>query len=275
MARAFTVLLLAAAFGLIAPLSVGAAAPSYSAIYVFGDSYSDNGAGFQYSNGPPAVEHMARRLGRTLVPANAATGSDQSLDFAVSGAETGADKGFLVSGKQFNLGMLAQVNDFAARVRAGTIKFSPDTTLFFLAGGFNDRGSAAVSIGNLRQQINTLASVGAVHIRVALLPVKIAGMEKAGLRLNAPIAVLAETFRTRGIDVRVSKWGMFYDEVYENAALYRIVDTRSPCAGVAIFGEPFNPCPHPEQLYFYYSGHPSAVTHQAVGDLLAREMSAH
>ena len=108
-------------------------------MYVFGDSYSDIGEGYLDGNGPTAVAYLAQRLGFHLVPANAADIADQSLDFAISGAQTGSGTGKKSASCLLGYGMRNQVDDFAAKVNAHAITFDPQTTLFFIAGGLNDR----------------------------------------------------------------------------------------------------------------------------------------
>lgn len=51
-------------------------------LYVFGDSYSDSGAGYLDGNGPTAVVYLAHHLGLTLVPSDVAKSTD-SINFAV------------------------------------------------------------------------------------------------------------------------------------------------------------------------------------------------
>ena len=54
------------------PVASRAATPHFTAIYVFGDSYSDTGRGYVDSDGPTAVAYLAKRLGLDMVPSNAA-----------------------------------------------------------------------------------------------------------------------------------------------------------------------------------------------------------
>src|ERR1051325_5120933 len=110
------------------------AQPAHMArMYVFGDSYSDNGAGYVDGDGPTAVAYLARRLGFELKPSTTGSPAD-SLDFAVSGAQTGRAAGRKVKDALLGRGMADQVDDFARRVQAKQITFDPKTTLFFIAG---------------------------------------------------------------------------------------------------------------------------------------------
>ena len=86
---------------------------SVQRLYVFGDSYSDTGAGYVDGDGPTAVAYLAERLGFALVPANATDTADKSLNFAVSGAQTGSGPGHKVKDALLGLGMHEQVEDFA------------------------------------------------------------------------------------------------------------------------------------------------------------------
>jgi len=61
----------------------------YSRLYVFGDSYSDIGAGYIDGNGPTAVAYLGWLMGLQVASSKAANAGGKSLVFAVSGAGTG------------------------------------------------------------------------------------------------------------------------------------------------------------------------------------------
>ena len=61
----------------------------YSRLYVFGDSYSDIGAGYIDGNGPTAVAYLGWLMGLQVASSKAANAAGKSLVFAVSGAGTG------------------------------------------------------------------------------------------------------------------------------------------------------------------------------------------
>ena len=88
MRRAVAPLLLALA--IVSPLLAQSAATSgattrYSRLYVFGDSYSDIGAGYIDGNGPTAVAYLGWLMGLQIASSKAVNSADKSLVFAVIG----------------------------------------------------------------------------------------------------------------------------------------------------------------------------------------------
>src|SRR5436190_19356097 len=124
MRRVVALLLMALAVG--SPLwaqSTTTAGPTtrYSRLYVFGDSYSDIGAGYIDGNGPTAVAYLGWLMGLQVAPATSAGAAGHSLVFAVSGAGTGEGEGHRVKEALLGYGMMNQVRDFAAREKSGEI----------------------------------------------------------------------------------------------------------------------------------------------------------
>ncbi|MDW5267747.1 MULTISPECIES: SGNH/GDSL hydrolase family protein [Acidobacteriaceae] len=244
-------------------------------MYVFGDSYSDIGEGYLDGNGPTSVAYLAQHLGFTLAPANAADTANQSLDFAISGAQTGSGAGKKIGNSLLGYGMRNQVDDFAARVNAHTITFDPATTLFFIAGGLNDRSlPSATTVANLTGEIKTLYSLGARRFTVALLPTAIPAFSAVGIRLNPELARIPEEISPQlaGAQILLSHWGPFYDDVMLHPAQYGITNTTDACAGREIHHENTTPCASPATHFYYHTGHPSTATHKAVGDKLYEEL---
>lgn len=266
-------LLLAAALPLLAQ------APSearISRMYVFGDSYSDNGAGYVDGDGPTAVAYFAKRLGFELKPATKAGTPTDSLNFAVSGAQTGPGAGRKIKDALLGRGMVEQVEDFVARVQSKQVAFDPQVTLFFLAGGLNDgRRQSSETVANLQDHIRKLYGVGARRFRVALLPTAIPGFSAVGQRLNPELRRIPEIqTELKGARIAISNWGGFFDEVMRNPARYGIENTKDRCAGRALFNEDATPCAKPSAYYFYHAEHPSTAVHKVVGDKLYEEATA-
>ena len=212
MRRAVAPLLLALAIvSALAAQSAPTSGPTtrYSRLYVFGDSYSDIGAGYIDGNGPTAVAYLGWLMGLPVASSKAANAAGKSLVFAVSGAGTGEGEGRHVKEALLGYGMMNQVRDFAARVKSGEIAFDPQTTLFFLAGGLNDgRRETAVTLANLRQQLQILRELGGRHFTIALLPTKIPQFAAVGLRLNpAYEQFVREEAGAAGVDLWLNHWG--------------------------------------------------------------------
>ncbi len=252
----------------------------YSRLYVFGDSYSDIGAGYIDGNGPTAVAYLGWLMGLQITSSAAPNASAKSLVFAVSGAGTGEGEGHHVKDALLGYGMINQVHDFAARVKSGEITFDPPTTIFFLAGGLNDRKrETSVTLANLRQEIQILRELGARHVTIALLPTKIPQFADVGLRLNPAYEQFVRDAREQagaaGLDLWLNHWGTAFDEVMEHAAAHGLVNTTSACAGRAIFDQDPTPVGDPATFYFYHEGHPSTAVHRIVGNMLFEELAAH
>ena len=278
MRRALAPLLLSVAT--VSPLlaqSTATTAPTtrYSRLYVFGDSYSDIGAGYIDGNGPTAVAYLGWLMGLQIAPSKAANAASKSLVFAVSGAGTGEGTGRQVKDALLGHGMMNQVRDFAARIKSGEIRFDPQTTLFFLAGGLNDsRQETATTLANLRQQLQILRELGARHFTIALLPTKIPPFAAVGLRLNPAYEQFVGQEAASGIDLWLNHWGAAFDEVMEHPAAHGIVNTTSACAGRTIFDQDPTPVGDPAAYFFYHEGHPSTAVHRIVGQKLFDEIAA-
>jgi cholinesterase len=250
---------------------------AFSRMYVFGDSYSDTGAGYVDGNGPTAVAYLAEHLGFKLALPNDPGANSQSLNFAVSGAQTGRGEGRRVKDALLGRGMANQVDDFAGRVESKAIGFDPNYTLFFLAGGLNDgRLPNEETVANLKGEVQRLYRLGARYFSIALLPTAIPAFSAVGQRLNPDLQRMPQTLEAAlpGAHVRLSHWGEFFDDVMRDPSKYGIENVKDACAGRAIFGQDATPCPKPAAFYYYHAGHPSTAVHKVVGDKLYAEITA-
>lgn len=247
----------------------------YDRLHVFGDSFSDIGEGYLDGNGPTAVAYFARELGIKLRPANAALTTDDSLDFAISGAGTGRSLGSVIGGAQLGIGMRNQVDRFHKMVREGRLRFNPATTLFFIAGGLNDdKLPSRLTIENLTYVIDSLYATGARNFTIALLPTAIPAFSKVGTRLNPVITKLPRQLLPRlpGARIMLNHWGLYFDEVILHPEQYGFTNTSERCAGRAIFHENLAPCGTPDTYFYYHEGHPSTAVHKIVGKNLYTEL---
>jgi cholinesterase len=264
-------LLFLAPLALAAGQAVGAQTP-YKALYVFGDSYSDMGARYLDGNGPTVPAHLAQYMGIELTHSKDANPGGKSINFAATAASSGEDKG---EGKWCCMGMLDQVNEFLARVREGKISFDPDTTLFLLEGGLNDKElTTEVIVGNITRQIELLQGTGARHFTLSLLPTRIPDWAEMGQRLNPAYKRLVEELRMKkGVDIHLNQWGTYLDEILQNPANHGIVNTTARCAGRALFKEDATPCEKPDTYFYYHGGHPSTAVNKIVAEKLHHELA--
>jgi phospholipase/lecithinase/hemolysin len=248
----------------------------YTMLYVFGDSYSDSGSGYVDGNGPTAVVYLAQRLGIPFTWYGDPNSTGKGLNFAVSGAQSGAGAGRRYpTGEMLSFGMKNQVDNFVQFTRLGFIpKIDPENTMFFFAGGLNDRGKPeGFTRTNLEFEIDTLYELGARRFTVALLPLKIPQFATAGAAFNPELSKIPDEERARHPDIRVSlsHWGLFMDDIITHPEKYGITDTTHACAGRFIHHEDTTPCPDPDAHFFYHGGHPSTAVHRLVGDMLYQE----
>ena len=253
------------------------AAPRWASLYAFGDSFSDSGAGYVDGDGPTAIAYAAQQLGLDFVPANDPATGNRCLNFAVSGAQTGRGEGHWVKSAFLGLGMHNQVEDFVARVTRGDLHFDPAQTLFFIAGGLNDKSlETATTVANLTWIVHTLHAAGARHFFVAILPTSIPSFAEVGRRLNPALVRLPAQLRAElsPIDIRTSRWGEYFDAIMAEPKTYGILNTTDACAGREIFDQDTMPRGDPTSYYFYHSNHPSTAVHRHVADRLVAEFLA-
>jgi phospholipase/lecithinase/hemolysin len=251
----------------------------YTMLYVFGDSYSDSGAGYMDTNGPTAVVYLAQRLGVPFTYNGDPSSTGKGLNFAVSGASSGEGAGRpLPSGGMLGFGMKNQIETFVQYSKSGSIpKIDPANTMFFFAGGLNDgRRPEGFVRSNIEAEIDTLYELGARRFMVAILPTKIPQFAAAGTRVNPELEKIPDEVRAKHPDIRIaiSRWGSFFDEVITNPAKYGLTDTSTPCAERAFAQQRVDACASPDARFFYHEGHPSTAAHRAVGEMLYREAVA-
>lgn len=278
---------------------------SYSQMYVFGDSLSDSGnvslatGGMfppaqyanRFSNGPVAVERLAADLGLSMVPSllggtnyaygGAATGDvvnsagtfDNYIPFAYAGLfpPLAALNGWT--------GMDKQVTGFLSAPPAAM-----GTSLFVVWGGPNDLfldpspQTAIQAATNLTNSITSLANAGAKHILVPSLldlsltpegqasdPVTQAGLSGLSALFNANLfanmSVLEATYT--GLDIISFDTTAVFQSVIANAGALGFTNTSGSCVGDGCFLTPGLA----DQYLFWDDVHPTAHTHQILGDM--------
>jgi cholinesterase len=246
-----------------------AAASSYSAVIVYGDSLSDNGNLFQatmpiipggyppppyymgrFSNGPVAVEQLAATLGSPL------------LDFAFGGATTGfgneLDNGNQSSPGTAGLpGMLAELAAFPPPAA-----LTP-TALFVVWGGANDfevGGSVSVAAANIDAIVAQLQALGATHILVPGLPDLGLTPEFSGPTTAAAATAYSTQFNAdllAGLPSGATYFNTFafLNQIEANPAAYGITNLTQSC-----FDGVDAPCSNPSQYLFWDDIHPTTTT---------------
>jgi phospholipase/lecithinase/hemolysin len=242
-------------------ISPSAYAVPFNDLFVFGDSYSDMGSGFVLSNGPTAVGYLANHLGVTLTTSHDPHPGTSGVNFAISGARVGIGATSLVN----------QVAAFQNYLTTGALTFNPDTTLFYLAGGLNDRFTPVADVINAYTNVvTTLHDLGARHFEIALLPAQIPIFNIAAVNLNpayeALVPALADSLDT---DIRLSNWGPYYDDIILHPDKYGFTNVTDPCS---TFTTPPTICSTPDTYFYYFIVHPSTAAHRIVGDKLFLEI---
>lgn len=256
------------ALGICAALvaAVPAHAVTFDSVQIFGDSYSDTGAGFALTNGGTAASYLAQNLGSTVALPSESNLENKSINFAESGARVG------VESPDGPSSLTSQVQNFADLIDAGKTGVDPSDTLFFLSGGLNDHELLPASevTADYAAQVDQLVSLGARYVEIALLPSEIPGFMDSAETLNPAYRDLVPELDARypGTSVTLSDWGSYYDEILLNPDTYGITNTTDACLG---FGEDGGPCSNPDEFFYYYSAHPSDAAHKIVGQRLTDE----
>ncbi|MCV2358306.1 SGNH/GDSL hydrolase family protein [Paucibacter sp. TC2R-5] len=284
LARATAALLLAGGMTMAA---LPAHALSYSKVVAFGDSLSDNGNFLlatggalpqapyyngRFSNGQVAVEYLAQGLGVAL------------NDYAYGGAETGLLNGAAVAagipGPLQNTGVLSQVGAF----KAGLGGASADANaLYFLWAGANDfeyqgftAAVAQTAINNLSTGVQTLYGLGARNFLLPGLadlgftPRGLASGQSSSLQLlsmgfNQGLGLAIDQLRLMP-GVHISYFDIFASQhdLIANPASYGLSNVTDACFSGSV-GKPGLSCADPASYMYWDDLHPSALTHQILG----------
>lgn len=250
-------------------LAPRAHATSFSAVFVYGDSLSDNGnlyaaTGYppppyyngRFSNGPVTVEQLASDLGSPL------------FDFAWAGATTGignnGDGGTQASFGFVNLpGMLTELAAYS--VPAPLVP----TSLFVVWGGANDfssGGSVTTAVADIDTIVGALEAEGATHILVPNLPNLALTPEYYGSTAAAQYTLAFNQALKASLPANVT-----YDDTYSllnaivaNPGAYGLSNVTNPCFnGTTV-------CANPNQYLFWDTLHPTT----AVDTILANQFDA-
>jgi phospholipase/lecithinase/hemolysin len=281
--------------------STGAA--GYVELTVFGDSLADAGNIFLFtsgtfppsppyaqrlSNGPTAVEVLAAEIGLPLTPSLAG-----GRDYAYGGAETGTGNFFgvyplvppiinqIFSGPPNfpATGTLAQVQGFNGTLAPNGLTVlwaGPNDIFAAVFTGQDPAAAVAPAIGNLAQEIGLLYAAGASTILVpnmpnlGLIPFGLASGNSAGLTALTVAfnTLLGQTLAQiegslPGVNIVEFDTFGFVDAAIANPAAYGFTNVTDPCF------DGVNVCANPDQYIFWDTVHPTARSHQLLGDAFA------
>jgi len=260
-----------------------AAARAQSAIYVFGDSYSDVGNDYyvsslagdptplsppyymgRFSDGPLWIEHLASSYGITLTPSE-----EGGTDYAFGGAE-------LLAPVSTPLGPIPSVEQQVAEYLEAHGGKSDPHALYVLTGGGNDilnaigTGASPVALGTqigatLGALELALRAAGARHfllpnlLNVGLLPAAAADSEFAKEATLAANAVLQKLGHTPpyavGVDLAQPDVYLLFAAIVQFPRFFGFTNIVTPCLNVSTLSV----CSDPEQTLWWDVEHPSEL----------------
>lgn len=247
--------------------------PSFTGLFVIGDSLSDDGnffalTGFppwpyfegRFSNGPVAVEYLAAGLGLANTPAY--------KNVAVAGAKTG-------TGGQYPLsGMLNQTAGLLAEMPA-----LPSGALYVVWGGANDLRDGvgiAEAVGNLTSIVTQLHTAGARNFLLPNLPDL--GLTPEALESGPGASALATgasllfnaTLSGAYADL-AAQWSDERFYTFNAMAAQKAIITGSPANGFSnvedrcFDARVMSLCANPGSYLYWDNIHPTAAAHQILG----------
>lgn len=282
----------------VATLDIGPT-DSFSAVYVFGDSLSDNGNinsvvgpipfpshGGRITNGLVAVEVFAEQLGFTLQPSLHLIGQKGGTNYAVAGARAAGDEPIDLTTQA--LAFLSHHN-FSA----------PSNALYFLGFGGNDIRDARDSNGdggailqqaanNIEAAMRNLAAAGARQFVVMGAP-NIGGIPETRLladatnngnlikkatdlskRYNKLVAAKVRAVE-KEFGIQVVEFDLFGlgNNLASNASALGFTNSTDPCVNLSL-GTPYPGCENLQfDEYIYFDEiHPTALMHERAGRAL-------
>jgi phospholipase/lecithinase/hemolysin len=283
-------------FSFLLPLKATAA--SFSQIYVFGDSLSDDGNVFnalgntfppppyfqgRFSNGPIWVEQLAPLL--ELTP-----NSDTS--FAFGGATTGTDNTLNTSFSSLPTtlpGLQQEINGFTAPLKTANQSADPNALYIVWAGAndylptissFQPFTQPEQSVKNLSNAVTSLAEVGAKNIMVPNLGNLGELPLTAGSPLSEPLNALTEAHNSAlaattedlrqqlGSEVNIIPFDVnsLFNNITKEPEKFGFTNVTDSCLNQ----NTGNVCANPDEYLFWDRQHPTTATHT----LLAESASA-
>lgn len=280
---------LAVALTLAATAAFGAS--TYDHVYAFGDSYSDNGAGEafttrlaaqkvkdaqalpgplywkgRWSNGPTAVEGLAKALGAPLT------------DYAVGGAKSGHGNYYAWMMPSQDTGVLGQVTE---HLQAAKSHKADPKALYFIFISANDffewadfshpesiEALSESSLANIRSATEQLVAAGARHVMVvgttdlSHVPAVVLGNQvEHATKYQQLLAhkLPVELAQVRAAKVRYFDHLAFSNTLRADPAAHGFTNLDTPCQATYPDVKPV--CADPDAHYYWDEWHPTRKVH--------------
>jgi cholinesterase len=281
-------------------------AEKFSQIYVFGDSYSDDGQllaittravnagvpnaallpadpalglydrGGRWTNGPTAVETLAKNLRL------------KSTNYAVGGGKSGNGNFNAWLDSFQNTGVFGQVSLFKSSLKN---QKADSKALYFIFVGTNDYfeyaflglqpgidARAKQAVANVEKTIKDLANLGAKQFFVvnstdlALLPglstLKNDAKQYTTTYNSTLPAKLNALRKNHKLEITAYDHVAISTKVFANPQKYGLSNLTEPCQPVFSGVKPA--CTNPDQYYFWDEYHPTKRAHQIIGEDMTR-----
>lgn len=288
-----------------------------SRIYAYGDSYSDSGASLEisnraveadipgasllpaapalelydaqgrWSNGPTAVEVLAKKLDVTLT------------NYSIGGAKSGSGNFFDWLNPFQDTGVFGQVEQFSADRKAdskaeGEVQPVDAKSLHFIFASANDffeyltepdaPGTidelAKQTVDNIVRSVSDLSTLGAQQFIVvnssdlAALPgalefdiVKASENFTRSVNTQLPTALSKLSSQLENTQIALYDHTAISDKIRANPSAYGLTNIDDPCQPVF----PVEPaCDRPDDYYFWDENHPTERVHQIIGEDMAQ-----
>lgn len=268
-------------------------APSFTRLWVFGDSLSDTGntqavlgtnalianlAGYgangRFSNGPVWHEPMATALGLPLATRSRSGGSNYAHGGARVDTATGQSEGVLT---QFN-GWLSGPGALGADPQALYAIWAGGNDARDLVGNANPQPGVNSSINALAGVLTGLVNAGAQTLLVPNLPNLGRIPENLGNPANAASAsfvtglwnaslldMLTNLTTATGVDIYYLDVFSIFNQVLDTPAAFGFANTTGQCRSVTNFGFTETSCANPDTWVFWDAIHPTRAAHAVLG----------
>lgn len=292
---------------LVLTASTAFGAPVYDHLYAFGDSYSDNGAGENFtrtlasrkvkdalelpgslywrgrwSNGPTVVEHLAEALKTPLT------------DYAIGGAKSGNGNYYSWMEPSRNTGVFGQIAD---HLKAAEAHKADPNALYFIFTSANDffewadfsrtesiDALAQTSVANIQKATASLIEAGAKHVMVvgttdlSHVPAVVQGNQATSAKAYQEIleqklpAALKTLAKTRHVAISYFDHLAFSNTLRAAPDVAGFKELDAPCQVTYPDAGPV--CETPDTHYYWDEWHPTRKVHSLAAVAMLKTLDA-